>query len=88
MCVLLFDVFNGCSLVKKSIGKEMSTIYTEKNWRSEKTCWKSKFFEMKIWRNAPVLKSKKEQVIFGGTFILELLSSAVFRLQNRVSDFL
>ena len=31
MCVLLFDVFNGCSLVKKSIGKEMSTIYTEKN---------------------------------------------------------
>ena len=30
MCVLLFDVFNGCSSVKKNkimIGKEMSNIY-------------------------------------------------------------
>ena len=23
MCVLLFDVFNGCSLVKKQIGKRL-----------------------------------------------------------------
>ena len=29
MCVLLFDVFNECSLVKKQIGKGMSNIY---NW--------------------------------------------------------
>ena len=28
------------------------------------------------------MKSKKVQGIFGETFILELLSSAVFRLQN------
>ena len=35
MCVLLFDVFNGCSLVKKWIGKEYQTFTTEKNWRSQ-----------------------------------------------------
>ena len=34
------------------------------------------------------LKSKQVQGIFGETFILALLSSAVFRLQKRVSDFL
>ena len=33
------------------------------------------------------LKSKNVQGIFGETFILTLLSSAVFRLQNPVSDF-
>ena len=38
-------------------------------------------------KNALALKSKKVQSIFGKTFILALLSSAVFRLQNRVSDF-
>ena len=30
MCVLLFDVFNGCSLVKKWISKGMPNIYYEK----------------------------------------------------------
>ena len=45
------------------------------------------FLGKKIWRNALTLKSKKVQGIFGKTFILALLSSAVFRLQNRVSDF-
>ena len=33
------------------------------------------------------LKSKKVQGIFEETFVLALLFSAVFRLQNRVSDF-
>ena len=34
MRVLLFDVFNGCSLLKKYISKRMSNIYTiETNWR-------------------------------------------------------
>ena len=33
------------------------------------------------------LKSKKVQGIFGKNFILALLSSAVFHLQNSVSDF-
>ena len=27
MCVLLFDVFNGCSLGEKQLGKRMSNIY-------------------------------------------------------------
>ena len=52
-----------------------------------KTRGKSTFLGKKIQRNAPTLKSKKVQGIFGKTFILALLSSAVFRLQNRVSDF-
>ena len=37
--------------------------------------------------NALPLKSKKVLGIFGETFILGLLSSAVFCLQNSVSDF-
>ena len=47
----------------------------------------SKLLGEKISRDALVLKSKKVQGIFGETFILALLSSAVFRLQNGVSDF-
>ena len=72
MCVLLFDVFKHLLLRKTDVLK---------------TCRKSKFLGKKIWRNALALKSKKVQGIFGKTFILALLSSAVFRLQNRVSDF-
>ena len=51
-----------------------------------KTCQKYKFLENKILRNPLALKSKKAQGIFGETFILVLLSSAVFRLRNCVSD--
>ena len=47
-----------------------------------KTCWKSKFLGKKICRNS-ALKNKTVQK----TFILALLSSVVFCLQNRVSDF-
>ena len=49
--------------------------------------WKNKFFRNNIWINALGLKSKKAQGIFGEIFILALFSSAVFRLQNRFSDF-
>ena len=45
------------------------------------------FLGKQIGRNALTLKSKKVQSIFGGTFILALSSSAVFHLQNHVSDF-
>ena len=72
MCVLLFDVFTHLLLRKTDVLK---------------TCGKSKFLGKKIWRNALALKSKKLQGIFGKTFILALLSSDVFRLQNCVSDF-
>ena len=52
-----------------------------------KTCWKSKFLGKKVWRNALDKKKKKVQGMFGKAFILALLSSVAFRLQNRVSDF-
>ena len=88
MHVLLVDVFNGCSTSTKEInrkecGKECQTFTIEKNWHSQNF----DFLGKKIWRNALTLKSKKVQGIFGGTFILALSSSAVFRLQNHVSDF-
>ena len=53
-----------------------------------KTFRKSKQFGKKIRRNALALKRKKIQGMFAETFILALLSSAVFRLQNHVSDYL
>ena len=71
MFVLLFDVFKHLLLRKTDVLK---------------TCRKSKFLGKKIWRNALALKSKKVQGVFGKTFILAL-SSAVFRLENCVSDF-
>ena len=45
----------------------------------------SKLLGKKIWRNTLALKDKKVQGIFGETFILALLSSGVFRLQNGFS---
>ena len=72
MCVLLFDVFKHLLLRKPDVLK---------------TSQKSEFLWKKIWRNALALKSKKVQVIFRYTFILVLLFSAVFGLQNHVTDF-
>ena len=82
MCVLLFDGFNGCSLVKKYIGKGMSN--TSRKLKFSKHVGKVNFLERKF---ELALKSKKVQDIFVLTFILALLSSAVFLLQNHVSDF-
>ena len=65
--------------------KKYQTFTIEKNWRSQ-NLRESKFLGKKIWKNALALKSKKVQGIFGESFILALLSSAVFRLQNRPSD--
>ena len=73
MSVLLFDVFKYLLLRKTDVLK---------------TCQKGEFLGKKIWRYALALKSKKVQSVFGKTFISALLSSAVFRLQNRVSIFL
>ena len=72
MCVLLFDVVKDLLLRKNDVLKN---------------CQKSKFIEKKIWRNALALKSKKVQGMLAKTLILALSSSAVFRLQNHVSDF-
>ena len=63
----------------------MSNIYY---WEKLlKTFRKNEFVGKKIWWNALALKSKKIQGILGEVFILALLSSAVLRLQNHVSDF-
>ena len=72
MRVLLFDVFKHLLLRKTDVLK---------------TCQKSKFIGKKIWRTAIVFKNKNVQGIFGEMFILVLLPSAVFYLQNRVWDF-
>ena len=72
MCVLSFDVFKHL-LMRKTDFLEASR--------------KSKFLGKTIWRNAQALKRKKVQCIFGKRFILALLSSALFCLQNPVSDF-
>ena len=72
MCVLLFVIFKHLLLRKTDVFK---------------TCRKSKFLGKEIWRNALALKSKDVQGISGKTYILSLLSSAVFCLWNCVSDF-
>ena len=65
----------------------MSSIYYWEKLTFSKLCRKTKFLWKKIWRNALALKSKKVQGTFDEMFILALLSSTVFRLQNRVTDF-
>ena len=72
MCVLLFGIFKHLLLRKTDVFK---------------TCRKSKFLGKEIWRNALALKSKNVESIFAETFILALMSSDVFHLQNHVSDF-
>ena len=72
MFVILFDVFKHLLLRKTDVLK---------------TYRKDKFLGKIILRNALVLMNKKVQVILGKTFVLALVTSAVFRLQNHVSDF-
>ena len=72
MRALLFDVFKYLLLRKSDVLK---------------TCRKSTFLGKKISTNALAWKSKKVQGICGKTLFLALLSLAVFRLQNCVSDF-
>ena len=48
MCVLLFDVFNGYSSVKKQIGKVMSNIYYWEKLTSSKLIGKVNFLERKF----------------------------------------
>ena len=70
--------------INRLISKGMSNICYEEQLKFSNF----NFLGKKILRNALALKSKKVQGIFGKMFILALSSSAVFRLQNRVSDFL
>ena len=84
MCVLIFDVFNGFSFVKKINWQRNVKHLLLRKTDVLKICRKSKFLGKKMWRNALPLKSKKVKGIFGEKFILGL-SSAVFLLQNCVS---
>ena len=81
MSVLLFDAFNECSSPIKEINRliwnGMSNIY----------CWEKLMFSKYRFSRKGDLKSKKVQGILGENFIFTLSSSAVFCLQNRVSDF-
>ena len=72
MCVLLFDVFN---------------IYYGENLTFSKFVRKVNLLGKKNWKKCTSFEKQKIQGIFGEMFILGLLCSAVFRLQNRVSDF-
>ena len=65
----------------------MSNIFYWEKLALSKLVGKVNFSERKSEKNALALKGKKVQGIFGEMFILALLPSAVFRLQNRVSDF-
>ena len=65
----------------------MLNIYYWEKQTFSKLVGKVYFSERKFEEIALALKSKQVQGILGETFILGLLSSAVFRLQNRFSDF-
>ena len=65
----------------------MSNIFYWEKLAFSKLVGKVNFSERKFEKNALALKGKKVQGIFGEMFILALLSSAVFRLQSRVSGF-
>ena len=67
--------------INKLISKGMSNIY----YWEKLTFSRLPFSWKKNWRNALALK--KVQGIFGWTFNLALSSSAVFFLQNSVSDY-
>ena len=65
----------------------MSNIYYREKLTLSKLAGIVNFTERKFEElHYVALRGKKVQGIFGETFILALLSSAIFRLQNRVSD--
>ena len=75
--------FSSIKELNRLLSKGMSNIY----YYEQLTFSKLQVSRKDIFKNALALKSKKVQCVPGETFILALSSSAVFRLQNRVSDF-
>ena len=71
MCALLFNVFKPLLLRKTDVLKLVEKVISRKENLKKCTSF----------------EEQKGTSIFGKTFILALLSSPVFRLQNRVSDF-
>ena len=81
-----------CNFIKKEAPAQVFFCeFCEISWNT--FCYRtppvaaSEFLGKKVSRNALALKSRKLQGIFEETLILAFLSPAVFRLQNRISDF-
>ena len=87
MCVLLFGVFSGCPSSVKEINrliwKGMSIIY----YWEKLTFSKLRFSQKENLKNCTNFEEQIGKRRFGETFILALSTSAVFPLQNLVSDF-
>ena len=68
MCVLLFDVFNGSSVVKKYIGKGMSNIYYWEKLTFSKLVGKVNFSERKLKKCTSFAEQKGTRYIRGNTY--------------------
>ena len=65
MCSFIFDVFNGCSLVKKEIGKEMSNISYREKLIFSKLVRQVNFSEWKFQEMHWLWRAKKYKVYSG-----------------------
>ena len=79
MCVLLFDAFNGCSLIRKLIGKGMSNIYYCEKLAFSKLGGKVNFSERKFEEMHYLRRAKRHKIYSGkrlfGTIVFSCLSS-------------
>ena len=79
MSVLLFDTFNGCSLVKKLIGKEMLNIYYSEKLTFSKLAGKVNFSEENLKKRTSFEEQKDIRYIRGnihfGIIVFRCLSS-------------
>ena len=87
MFVLLFDVFNRCSLVKKWIGKGISNSYYWKELALSKPVGKKQISQKENLKKCSSFEEQKGTRYIRGNVYFALLFSAFVRLQNRVSDF-
>ena len=68
--------------MSRLIAKGLSNIYNWEKLTFSKLVWKVNLSEGTFEEMRWLWRAKKVQGVFGETFILTLLSSAVFRLQN------
>ena len=87
MCDLLFDVFNGCSLVKKQIDKGMSHIYYWEKLAFLKLIGEVNFLERKVEEMHQFWRAKRYKVYLGkrlfGHYCLEL--SFIYKIVPQIS---
>ena len=77
MCVLLFDACNGCSLVKKWIGKGMSNIYYWEKLTFSKIVEKVNFSERKFEKCTSFEEQKVTRYIRGNVCFGIIASSCL-----------